>query len=56
MTNTISTKLALAADHDRKADQLGETEEAAWYRMSAQSLRWEAEALMAAELTAALAA
>ncbi len=47
MSNTISTKLALAAAHDAKADQLGETEEAAWHRMSAESLRWEAEAMLA---------
>ena len=52
MTNTISAKLALAAAHDAKADQLGETEEAAWYRMSAESLRWEAEAMMAEQVEA----
>jgi hypothetical protein len=42
MTNTnteIEQMLALAADHDRKCASLGETEEAAWYHMSAESLR-----------------
>jgi hypothetical protein len=43
MTNTEAEKMiALAADYDRKADRLGETEEAAWYRMSAEDLRWKA--------------
>lgn len=44
-TNTESAKmLTLAAEYDRKASQLGDTEEAAWYRMSAESLRWKATA------------
>jgi hypothetical protein len=47
-TNTeIEQMLALAADHDRKCAQLGETEEAAWYHMSAESLRRRATEKMA---------
>ena len=45
MTNTnteIEQMLALAAEYDRRAAALGETEEAAWYVMSAESLRWKA--------------
>jgi hypothetical protein len=50
MTNTnteIEQMLALAADHDRKCAQFGETEEGAWYRMSAESLRRRAAEKMA---------
>ena len=44
-TNTEAEKmLALAAEYDRRAAQLGETEEAAWYAMSAADLRWKAAA------------
>jgi hypothetical protein len=55
MTNTnteIEQMLTLAADHDRKCGQLGETEEAAWYRMSAESLRRRAAEKMAWEVAA----
>lgn len=50
---TIEQKLALAAEYDRKAAELGETEEAAWYAMSAESLRWEVESLLAGDELAA---
>lgn len=42
-TTEIEKMLALAAEYDRKAAELGETEEAAWYAMGAESLRRRAE-------------